>query len=216
LDTLGFDWIRLHYAHPAHLSKRIIESMANAKKICRYLDMPIQHASDKILKSMRRGLGQSGIRKRIFDLREAIPNIRIRTTLIVGYPDETDDDFNTLYDFIEEMEFDRLGVFTYSEEEGTIAEKLNDNVPEELKNERKDQILDLQASISSEKNQTMVGNTYKLLVDKTGNTISVGRTEYDSPEIDNIVHIKAKVEKGEFVNVKIDSSNEFELIGKPA
>ena len=214
LDTLGFDWIRLHYAHPAHLSKRIIESMANAKNICRYLDMPIQHASDKILKSMRRGLGQSGIRKRIFDLREAIPNIRIRTTLIGGYPDETEDDFNTLYDFIEEMEFDRLGVFTYSEEEGTIAEKLKDNVPEELKNERKDQILDLQASISSEKNQTMVGNTYKVLVDKTGNTISVGRTEYDSPEIDNIVHIKAKVEKGEFVNVKIDSSNEFELIGK--
>ncbi|MDC1032052.1 radical SAM protein [Candidatus Marinimicrobia bacterium] len=215
LDILGFDWIRLHYAHPAHLSKRIIESMANAKNLCRYLDMPIQHASDKILKSMRRGLGQSGIRKRILDLREAIPNIRIRTTLIVGYPDETDEDFNALYDFIEEMEFDRLGVFTYSEEEGTIAEKLNDNVPRELKNERKDQILDLQASISSEKNQVMVGNTYKVLVDKSAETVSVGRTEYDSPEIDNIVHIKARVDIGEFVNVKIDSSNEFELIGKP-
>jgi len=215
LDILGFDWIRLHYAHPAHLSKRIIESMANAKNLCRYLDMPIQHASDKILKSMRRGLGQSGIRKRILDLREAIPTIRIRTTLIVGYPDETDEDFNALYDFIEEMEFDRLGVFTYSEEEGTIAEKLNDNVPRELKNERKDQILDLQASISSEKNQVMVGNTYKVLVDKSAETVSVGRTEYDSPEIDNIVHIKARVDIGEFVNVKIDSSNEFELIGKP-
>jgi ribosomal protein S12 methylthiotransferase len=164
---------------------------------------------------MRRGLGQSGIRDRIVQLREAIPNIRIRTTLIVGYPDETEDDFNSLYDFIEEMEFDRLGVFTYSEEEGTIAESLKDNVPQELKNERKDQILDLQASISSDKNQLMVGNTYKVLVDKTGNSVSVGRTEFDSPEIDNIVHIKAAVDKGEFVNVKIESANEFELIGKP-
>ena len=215
IDTLGFDWIRLHYAHPAHLSKRIIEAMANAKNVCQYLDMPIQHASNKILKSMRRGLGQSGIRDRILQLRQAIPNIRIRTTLIVGYPDESDDDFNTLYNFIEEMEFDRLGVFTYSEEEGTLAEALEDNVPQELKNERKDQILDLQASISSEKNHLMVGNTYKVLVDKTGDSVSVGRTEFDSPEIDNIVHIKKSVPNGEFINVKVESSNEFELIGSP-
>lgn len=215
IDTLGFDWVRLHYAHPAHLSKRIIEAMANAKNMCQYLDMPIQHASNKILKSMRRGLGQSGIRDRILQLREAIPNIRIRTTLIVGYPDESDDDFNTLYNFIEEMEFDRLGVFTYSEEEGTLAEALEDNVPQELKNERKDQILDLQASISSEKNHLMVGNTYKVLVDKTGDSVSVGRTEFDSPEIDNIVHIKKSVPNGEFINVKVESSNEFELIGSP-
>ncbi|MFL3025333.1 MAG: 30S ribosomal protein S12 methylthiotransferase RimO [Candidatus Neomarinimicrobiota bacterium] len=215
IDTLGFDWVRLHYAHPAHLSKQIIEAMANAKNMCKYLDMPIQHASNKILKSMRRGLGQSGIRDRILQLREAIPNIRIRTTLIVGYPDESDDDFNTLYNFIEEMEFDRLGVFTYSEEEGTLAELLEDNVPQELKNERKDQILDLQASISSEKNHLMVGNTYKVLVDKTGDSLSVGRTEFDSPEIDNIVHIKKSVPNGEFIDVKIESSNEFELIGSP-
>ena len=215
IDKLGFDWVRLHYAHPAHLSKRIIEAMANAKNLCQYLDMPIQHASNKILKSMRRGLGQSGIRDRIFQLREAIPNIRIRTTLIVGYPDESDDDFNALYNFIEEMEFDRLGVFTYSEEEGTLAEVLEDNVPQELKNERKDQILDLQASISSEKNHLMVGNTYKVLVDKSGDSVSVGRTEFDSPEIDNIVHIKKSVPNGEFINVKVESSNEFELIGSP-
>ena len=215
IDRLGFDWVRLHYAHPAHLSKRIIEAMANAKNMCQYLDMPIQHASNKILKSMRRGLGQSGIRDRILQLRQAIPNIRIRTTLIVGYPDESDDDFNTLYNFIEEMEFDRLGVFTYSEEEGTLAEALEDNVPQELKNERKDQILDLQASISSEKNHLMVGNTYKVLVDKTGDSVSVGRTEFDSPEIDNIVHIKKSVPNGEFINVKVESSNEFELIGSP-
>ena len=215
IDTLGFDWVRLHYAHPAHLSKRIIEAMANAKNMCQYLDMPIQHASNKILKSMRRGLGQSGIRDRILQLRQAIPNIRIRTTLIVGYPDESDDDFNTLYNFIEEMEFDRLGVFTYSEEEGTLAEALEDNIPQELKNERKDQILDLQASISSEKNHLMVGNTYKVLVDKSGDSVSVGRTEFDSPEIDNIVHIKKSVPNGEFINVKVESSNEFELIGSP-
>ena len=215
LDKLDFEWIRLHYAHPAHLSKRIIESMANAKNMCHYLDMPIQHASDKILKSMRRGLGQKGIRDRIIHLRKAIPDIRIRTTLIVGYPGETEDDFNCLYNFIEELEFDRLGVFTYSEEEGTLAENLDDNVPKEVKNDRKDQILDLQASISSEKNQLMVGKTYKVLVDKVGDTVSVGRTEYDSPEIDNIVHIKGVLKKGTFVNVKIDSANEFELIGTP-
>ena len=215
LDKLDFEWIRLHYAHPAHLSKRIIESMANAKNMCHYLDMPIQHASDKILKSMRRGLGQKGIRDRIIHLRKAIPDIRIRTTLIVGYPGETEDDFNCLYNFIEELEFDRLGVFTYSEEEGTLAENLDDNVPKEVKNDRKNQILDLQASISSEKNQLMVGKTYKVLVDKVGDTVSVGRTEYDSPEIDNIVHIKGVLKKGTFVNVKIDSANEFELIGTP-
>jgi len=215
LDKLDFEWIRLHYAHPAHLSKRIIESMAKAKNMCHYLDMPIQHASDKILKSMRRGLGQKGIRDRIIHLRKAIPDIRIRTTLIVGYPGETEEDFNCLYNFIEELEFDRLGVFTYSEEEGTLAENLDDNVPKEVKNDRKDQILDLQASISSEKNQLMVGKTYKVLVDKVGDTVSVGRTEYDSPEIDNIVHIKGVLKKGTFVNVKIDSANEFELIGTP-
>ena len=215
LDTLDIEWIRLHYAHPAHLSQRIIDAMANAKKVCRYLDMPIQHGSDKILKSMRRGLGKDGIRDRVLRLREAIPDIRIRTTLIVGYPGETDDEFKQLYDFIEEMEFDRLGIFTYSEEEGTFAEALKDDVPTDVKHERKVEIMDLQANISSEKNNAMVGATLTVLVDKSGDTVSVGRTEYDSPEIDNIVHIKASVPKGEFVQIKIDSANEFELIGIP-
>ena len=215
LDTLDIEWIRLHYAHPAHLSQRIIDAMANSKKVCRYLDMPIQHGSDKILKSMRRGLGKDGIRDRVLRLREAIPDIRIRTTLIVGYPGETDDEFKQLYDFIEEMEFDRLGIFTYSEEEGTLAEALKDDVPTDVKHERKVEIMDLQANISSEKNNAMVGATLTVLVDKSGDTVSVGRTEFDSPEIDNIVHIKGVVKKGEFVDVKIDSSNEFELIGTP-
>ena len=215
LDTLDIEWIRLHYAHPAHLSQRIIDAMANAKKVCRYLDMPIQHGSDKILKSMRRGLGKDGIRDRVLRLREAIPDIRIRTTLIVGYPGEMDDEFKQLYDFIEEMEFDRLGIFTYSEEEGTLAEALKDDVPTDVKHERKVEIMDLQANISSEKNNAMIGETLKVLVDKSGDTVSVGRTEFDSPEIDNIVHIKASVSKGEFVQIKIDSANEFELIGTP-
>ncbi|MDD9879918.1 MAG: 30S ribosomal protein S12 methylthiotransferase RimO [Candidatus Marinimicrobia bacterium] len=215
LDTLDIDWIRLHYAHPAHLSQRIIDAMADSKHVCRYLDMPIQHGADNILKSMRRGLGQDGIRDRIQRLRQAIPDIRIRTTLIVGYPGETDDEFKQMYDFIEEIEFDRLGVFTYSEEEGTLAEALDDDVHTDVKNERKAQILDLQASISAEKNDAMLGLTYKVLVDKSGDTVSVGRTEFDSPEIDNIVHIKGAVEKGQFVDVKIDSANEFELIGSP-
>jgi len=215
LDKLDIDWIRIHYAHPAHLSQRIIDAMANAKNVCHYLDMPIQHASDNILKSMRRGLGQDGIRNRIHQLRDTIQDIRIRTTLIVGYPGETEDEFKTLYDFIEEIKFDRLGVFTYSEEDGTLAEGLDDDVPTDIKNDRKAQIMDLQASISSEKNELMVGNIYKVLVDKTGDSLSVGRTEFDSPEIDNIVHIKGVVEKGEFVDVKIESSNEFELIGTP-
>ncbi len=215
LDSLGFEWIRLHYAHPAHLSKKISDALAESKNFCNYLDMPIQHGSDRILKSMRRGLGQDGIRNKINDLREMIPNIRIRTTLIVGYPNETENDFMELYDFIDEMQFDRLGVFTYSEEEGTLAEKLDDNVPNELKNERKSIIMDLQANISAEKNEKMIGKTYKVLVDECGDTVSVARTEYDSPEIDNIVHIKSPIQKGKFVNIKVDSSNEFELIGIP-
>jgi ribosomal protein S12 methylthiotransferase len=215
LDTLDIEWIRLHYAHPAHLSRRIIDAMAKAKNVCRYLDMPIQHGSDNILKSMRRGLGQDGIRNRVLQLRNAIPDIRIRTTLIVGYPGETEDEFKQLYDFIEEMKFDRLGIFTYSEEEGTLAEALEDDVPTDVKHERKAEIMDLQANISSEKNNAMIGETLKVLVDKSGDTVSVGRTEFDSPEIDNIVHIKGVVKKGEFVDVKIDSSNEFELIGTP-
>jgi ribosomal protein S12 methylthiotransferase len=216
LDTLDIDWIRLHYAHPAHLSRRIIDAMANTKNVCRYLDMPIQHGSDTILKSMRRGLGQDGIRKKVNQLRDSMPDIRIRTTLIVGYPGETENKFKQLYDFVEEMAFDRLGVFTYSEEEGTLAEALENDIPFDLKNERKAEIMDLQANISSEKNNAMIGKVLKVLVDKSGDSVSVGRTEYDSPEIDNIVHIKSSVTKGEFVQVKIDSANEYELIGRPS
>ena len=214
LNTINdLKWIRIHYAHPAHLSQRIIDAMAECDKVCNYLDMPIQHAADTILKSMKRGLGQDGIRNRIHRLRSAIPEIAIRTTLIVGYPGETEDDFNSLRDFVEEMKFDRLGIFTYSEEEGTGAAHLDDNIPRQVKDDRKNILLEIQHEISLDRNESLVGKTLKVLVDQEGENVSVGRTEYDSPEIDNIVHIQGKVEKGNFVRVKIESANEYELIG---
>ena len=190
LNTIEeIDWIRVHYAHPAHLSQRIIDSIANSDKVCNYLDMPVQHASDKILKSMKRGLNQKGIRDRIDRLRDANPGIALRTTLIVGYPGETEEDYRELYQFVEEMKFDRLGVFTYSEEEGTTAADLDDNIPVEVKNERKNQIIELQHDISLERNESFIGKTLRVLVDQSENNIGVGRTEYDSPEIDNIVNL---------------------------
>ena len=207
------DWIRIHYAHPAHLSQRIIDAITTSNRVCRYIDMPIQHASDTLLKSMRRGLNQDGIREKIQKLRTAIPDIRIRTTLIVGYPGETDKDFKTLTDFILEMKFDHLGVFTYSEEEGTLAAELEDNISRELKDERKAVIMDIQNNINYEKNSIMVGQTKKVIIDEVGETVAVGRTEYDSPEIDNIVRVDGKVSKGDFYNVKINNFNEYELIG---
>ena len=216
LNTIEkIDWIRVHYAHPAHLSQRIIDSIANSDKVCNYLDMPVQHASDKILKSMKRGLNQKGIRDRIDRLRDANPGIALRTTLIVGYPGETEEDYKELYQFVEEMKFDRLGVFTYSEEEGTTAADLDDNIAVEVKNERKNQIIELQHDISLERNESFIGKTLRVLVDQSENNIGVGRTEYDSPEIDNIVNIEGRVEKGKFVNIQIESANEYELIGKP-
>ena len=214
LNTINnLEWIRVHYAHPAHLSQKIIDAMADCDKVCNYLDMPIQHAADTILKSMKRGLGQDGIRNRINRLRSAIPEIAIRTTLIVGYPGETENDFNSLRGFVEEMKFDRLGIFTYSEEEGTGAAHLDDNIPRQVKDDRKNILLDIQHEISLDRNESFVGKTLKVLVDQEGENVSVGRTEYDSPEIDNIVHIQGKVDKGNFVSVKIESANEYELIG---
>ncbi|MBE76690.1 MAG: 30S ribosomal protein S12 methylthiotransferase RimO [Candidatus Marinimicrobia bacterium] len=216
LNTVnGIDWIRVHYAHPAHLSQRIIDSIAESEKVCKYLDMPVQHASDAILKSMKRGLNQKGIRDRINRLRESIPDIALRTTLIVGYPGETEGDFKELSDFVEDIRFDRLGVFTYSEEEGTTAADLNDNIPRDIKNERKNQIIELQHGISLERNESLIGKSLKVLVDQSENNIGVGRTEFDSPEIDNIVHIDGEVARGEFVNIDIEAANEYELIGKP-
>ena len=207
------EWIRVHYAHPAHLSQRIIDAMADCEKVCNYLDMPIQHASDDVLKSMRRGLGQEGIRNRITRLRDAIPDLGLRTTLIVGYPGETEHNYGELKDFVEEMRFDRLGVFTYSEEEGTLAADLKDDIAREIKDSRKNEILEIQHDISLEKNERFIGETIKVLIDKSGEEASVGRSEFDSPEIDNIVHVRGNADTGAFHMVKITEVNEYELIG---
>jgi ribosomal protein S12 methylthiotransferase len=215
LDQLDLRWIRVHYAHPAHLSTPIIQAFAQADKVCHYLDIPVQHASDPILKSMRRGLNRKGILERIGRLREAIPDIRLRTTVIVGYPGETEADFKQLYDFIETIRFDRLGIFTYSEEEGTLAAELNDDVPREVKDERMGILQDLQANISLEKNESLVGKILPVLVDDTQKDQSIGRTEYDSPEIDNVVIIDEPLPVGKIVPVKIVQAREFELMGTP-
>ena len=215
LDKIGdpLRWIRLHYAHPAHLSIKTMKAMASCEKVCKYLDIPIQHASDKILKSMKRGLNQDGIRKRLNLLREMVPGIRLRTTLIVGYPGETDEDFMELCDFVQEQQFDRLGIFTYSEEEGTSAAFLDDNVSRDVKDERKEELLSIQNDIMLEKNSPLVGKDMDVLIDKTGETVSVGRTEYDSPEVDHIVRVEGKQKQGEFLKVNITDYNEFELVG---
>ena len=209
----GPEWIRIHYAHPAHLNQRIIDSMAKSDRVCNYIDMPIQHASDNLLRSMRRGLNQEGIRRKIDDLRKAIPDISIRTTIIVGYPGEEEEDFLELTDFVSEIKFDHLGIFTYSEEEGTLAADLKDNIPRELKDERKSIIMDLQNNIDFERNSYMVGQSYDVIVDEVSNNIAVGRTQYDAPEIDKIVRINDFVEKGDIYQVEIDDYNEYELIG---
>ena len=215
LNTIkDIEWIRIHYAHPAHLSQRIIDSIAECDKVCHYIDMPIQHAADDILKSMKRGLGRDGIRNRISRLREAVPDIALRTTLIVGYPGETDDHFESVRNFIEEVRFDRLGIFTYSEEEGTEAANLKDDVDRKTKDQRKNLLQDIQQDISLEKNESFIGKVLKVIIDKGTDNVSVGRTEFDSPEIDNIVHVKGKADVGTFVNVKIQDANEYELIGK--
>ena len=215
LNTIkDVDWIRIHYAHPAYLSQKIIDAIAESDKVCNYLDMPIQHAADDILKSMRRDSSQKSIRNRISRLRNAVPDIALRTTLIVGYPGETEEHFQSLKNFIEEIKFDRLGIFTYSEEEGTAAAGLEDNVPREVKDERKNSLQDLQQDISLEKNELFIGKELKVIIDKSTEKVSVGRTEFDSPEIDNIVHVKGEAEVGSFSNVKIQEVNEYELIGE--
>ena len=215
LNTInGIEWIRVHYAHPAHLSQRIIDAIANCDKVCNYLDMPIQHASDNMLKAMRRGLGQDGIKNRISRLRDAVPNIALRTTLIVGHPGEKEDDYHQLKDFVEEIRFDRLGIFTYSEEEGTLAADLKDDIPREVKDNRKNEILELQHEISIEKNESFIGKRLRVIVDESQGNVTVGRSEYDSPEIDNIIHIKGTAEVGVFHDIQIIEANEYELIGE--
>ena len=210
----GIEWIRLHYAFPTGFPMDVLELMKREPKICNYLDIPLQHISDSILKSMRRGTTQEKTTNLIKDFRALVPEMTIRTTLIVGYPGETEEDFNILKNWVEEMRFERLGCFTYSHEENTHAYLLEDDVPEEVKQDRAAQIMDIQAQISWELNQEKIGQTYKCVIDRKEGEHFVGRTEFDSPDVDNEVLIDASkfyLKTGDFVNLKIIDATEFDL-----
>lgn len=214
----GIEWIRLHYAFPTGFPMDVLELMKREPKICNYLDIPLQHISDSILKSMRRGTSQEKTTNLIKEFRALVPEMTIRTTLIVGYPGETEEDFNILKNWVEEMRFERLGCFTYSHEENTHAYLLEDDVPEEVKQDRAAQIMDIQAQISWEINQEKIGQTYKCVIDRKEGEHFVGRTEFDSPDVDNEVLIDASkfyLKTGDFVNLKIIDATEFDLYAEP-
>ena len=214
----GIEWIRIHYAFPTGFPMDVLEVMKTEPKICNYLDIPLQHISDSILASMKRGTTQAKTTKLLKKFHEAIPEMAIRTTLIVGYPGETEEDFQKLKDFVKEMRFDRLGCFTYSHEENTTAYALEDDVPEEVKLARANEIMEIQSQISWELNQEKVGKTFRCLIDRKEGNYFVGRTEYDSPDVDNEVLIDAKkhyVKIGDFTNVKIIDATDYDLYGEP-
>ena len=214
----GIEWIRIHYAFPTGFPMDVLEVMKTEPKICNYLDIPLQHISDKILTSMKRGTTQEKTTKLLNKFREAVPEMAIRTTLIVGYPGETEEDFQALKEFVKAMRFDRLGCFTYSHEENTTAYELADDVPEEVKLQRANEIMELQSQISWELNQKKVGKTFRCLIDRKEGNYFVGRTEYDSPDVDNEVLIDAKkhyVKIGDFTDVKITEAADYDLYGEP-
>ncbi|WP_454988795.1 30S ribosomal protein S12 methylthiotransferase RimO [Capnocytophaga sputigena] len=214
----GIEWIRIHYAFPTGFPIDVLEVMKTEPKICNYLDIPLQHISDKILTSMKRGTTQEKTTKLLNKFREAVPEMAIRTTLIVGYPGETEEDFLALKDFVKAMRFDRLGCFTYSHEENTTAYDLADDVPEEVKLQRANEIMELQSQISWELNQAKVGKVFRCLIDRKEGNYFVGRTEYDSPDVDNEVLIDAKkhyVKIGDFTDVKITEAADYDLYGEP-
>ena len=214
----GIEWIRLHYAFPTGFPMDVLELMKREPKICNYLDIPLQHISDSILKSMKRGTTQEKTTKLINEFRALVPEMTIRTTLIVGYPGETEEDFNILKNWVEEMRFERLGCFTYSHEENTSAYELIDDVPEEIKQDRAAQIMDIQAQISWDLNQEKIGQTFKCVIDRKEGEHFIGRTEFDSPDVDNEVLIDASkfyLKTGDFVNLKIIDATEFDLYAEP-
>lgn len=215
----GIEWIRLHYAFPTGFPMDVLELMNREPKICNYIDIPLQHISDKILKSMRRGTTYEKTTQLLKDFRKAVPNMTIRTTLIVGYPGETEEDFLILKNWVEEMRFERLGCFAYSHEENTHAFSLEDDVPEDVKQARANEIMEIQAQISWELNQEKIGQTYKCIIDRKEGQYFVGRTEFDSPDVDNEVLIDASkfyLKTGDFTNIKIIDATEFDLYGEPA
>jgi ribosomal protein S12 methylthiotransferase len=216
-DVDGIEWIRLHYAFPSGFPMDVLDVMNAKTNVNFYLDIPLQHGSTRILQSMRRGITREKTEELVEEIRAKVPGIAIRTTLIVGYPGETKEDFQEMYDFVEKMRFDRLGVFTYSHEENTHAYSLEDDVPEKTKRERADKIMELQSGISFELNQQKVGKTFKVLFDRVEGDYFIGRTEFDSPEVDNEVLVKKEgdvfVRIGDFANVEITSADHYDLYG---
>jgi ribosomal protein S12 methylthiotransferase len=216
-DVNGIEWIRLQYAYPSGFPMDILDVMNERQNICNYLDMPLQHITDNMLTSMRRGITRQKTVDLVNKIRDKVPGIALRTTLICGYPGETEQDFLEMKDWVEETRFERLGCFTYSHEEKTHAHLLNDDVPEEVKQDRVDAIMEVQQGISWEKNQQKVGQTFKVLIDKKEGDFFTGRTEFDSPEVDNEVLLDASRDyatPGSFVQVKIDRAEDFDLYGQ--
>ena len=210
----GIEWIRLMYAFPTGFPPDVLDQFANPK-LCRYLDMPVQHVSDRVLTSMRRGITSAKLRKLIENIRSAVPGIALRTTLIAGYPTEGEEEFAELLDFVKEIQFDRLGVFTYSQEEGTRAYPLGDPVPQEVKDRRREQIMEAQGEISRRKNVQLVGTTVKVIIDSVDSDSAVGRTEKDAPEVDNEVVIENApgLSSGRFCDARIVDAEEYDLFG---
>ncbi len=215
-DVEGIEWIRLQYAYPSGFPMDILDVMNERENICNYLDMPLQHISDDMLKSMRRGITRQKTIDVVNQIRDKVPNIALRTTLICGYPGETEQHFEEMKRWVEDTRFDRLGCFTYSHEEKTHAHTLVDDVPEEVKQQRVDEIMDIQQQVSFDINQEKIGQDFKVLIDKKEGEFFVGRTEFDSPEVDNEVLIEASahfVTPGRFVTARIDKAEEFDLYG---
>lgn len=212
----GLEWIRLHYAYPAKFPIEIIDAMKELPNICNYLDMPVQHASDRILKSMRRQITRVEMEDLIGEIRHRIPDICLRTTLIAGFPGETEEDIEELKDFLQKMQFERVGIFTYSHEENTRAHELEDDVPAEVKQQRAEDIMDVQRDISYEKNLAKEGKVFKVIIDKKEAGKYLGRTEFDSVDVDNEVIVKSdrKLQSGDFVNVKITKAYDYDLEGE--
>lgn len=215
-DVEGIDWIRLHYAFPSGFPEDVLDVIRERDSVCNYLDMPLQHISDPVLKSMKRGTTKQKTIDLVNKIRDKVPGIAIRTTLISGYPGETLDDHQQMLEWVEQSRFDRLGVFTYSHEENTGAYKLNDDVPQEEKQRRANEIMELQLGISAGINEEKVGQTLKVLIDRKEGQHYIGRTEFDSPEVDNEVIIDADfLRVGDFVQVKVESAGPYDLHAKP-
>ena len=219
-DVEGIDWIRLHYAFPSGFPMDVLDVMAERDNVCNYLDMPLQHGADQVLKNMRRGITRQKTAQLLSDIRSRVPDIAIRTTLICGFPGESEDDHKEMLEWVAESRFDRLGCFTYSHEEDTHAYTMDDDVPEEEKRRRVEEVMSLQAGISAELNAAKVGKTFKVLFDRNDAGVFIGRTQYDSPDVDCEVRIEAGedtyVRLGDFADVTIESATEFDLYGRLA